>query len=296
MRFAAALVLAGCLIAAAAPPRQSGRSRLPIRSRRCGALQARTSRSCPEARTSRLVPATFLVVDGQGRLVTRPTARVWLARQLKAQPFARTTARSEPIGVGRSSPARCRRSSLPTSRSTSPASTGPGRARRRQEDPGTGNLVVRKKTAAPDVGDPVPASKTPTLATASLTQLTTATKPDPELYRARSRRTCTTSGPSSSCSRRPSTARAARAVPSWTSARRAASASPRPGSTSTDVEMLQGQRPREGREPLGAGVEASLGALDLPRRRGRAGARAIRGHGLRCRSSTRPSAACSARL
>ena len=50
------------------------------------------------------VRLTFLVVDGQGRLVTRPTARVWLARQLKAQPFARTTARSEPIGVGKVEP------------------------------------------------------------------------------------------------------------------------------------------------------------------------------------------------
>ena len=46
-----------------------------------------------------------------------------------------------------------------------------------------GNVVVREKTAAPDVGDPVPASKTPTLANALLAQLTTSKKPDRELYR-----------------------------------------------------------------------------------------------------------------
>jgi hypothetical protein len=50
------------------------------------------------------VRLTFLVVDGQGRLVTRPKARVWVARQLKAKPFAEATARAEPIGVGGNEP------------------------------------------------------------------------------------------------------------------------------------------------------------------------------------------------
>jgi hypothetical protein len=46
-----------------------------------------------------------------------------------------------------------------------------------------GNVVVKSKTAAPDVGATAFPSKTPTLANATLKQLTTSTKPDPELYR-----------------------------------------------------------------------------------------------------------------
>ncbi|MHB1242992.1 MAG: hypothetical protein ACYC1P_06285 [Gaiellaceae bacterium] len=45
------------------------------------------------------VRLTFLVVDGQCRLVTRPTARIWLARALEEKPFAETAARTERIGV-----------------------------------------------------------------------------------------------------------------------------------------------------------------------------------------------------
>ena len=45
------------------------------------------------------VRVSFLVVDGQGRVVTRPSARVWVARALEAKPFAETIARAEPIGV-----------------------------------------------------------------------------------------------------------------------------------------------------------------------------------------------------
>ena len=45
-----------------------------------------------------------------------------------------------------------------------------------------GNVVVKETTAAPDVGAPAVASETPTLANATLDQLTTSTKPDRELY------------------------------------------------------------------------------------------------------------------
>ena len=45
-----------------------------------------------------------------------------------------------------------------------------------------GNVVVKDKPAAPAVGDPAPASKTPTLGNATLKQLTTAKAPDRELY------------------------------------------------------------------------------------------------------------------
>ena len=42
---------------------------------------------------------SFLVVDKEGRPAERPTAKVWVARGLDQKPFARTTARLEPIGV-----------------------------------------------------------------------------------------------------------------------------------------------------------------------------------------------------
>ena len=62
------------------------------------------------AKTLRIVPGTadfgpgnvrlsFLVVDSQSRVVTRPKAKVWLAHDLKGKPFLTTTARSERIGV-----------------------------------------------------------------------------------------------------------------------------------------------------------------------------------------------------
>ena len=46
-----------------------------------------------------------------------------------------------------------------------------------------GTVVVKKQTAAPDIGAPAPASQTPTLATATLDELTTSKVPDRELYR-----------------------------------------------------------------------------------------------------------------
>jgi hypothetical protein len=127
---------------------------------------------------------TFLVIDGQGRLVTRPTARIWLARKLEARPFARTTARSEPIGVGKVEPGE-----VPAIFVTHFTLDKPGKYWVLAEPVGgkkiqaLGNVLVRKQTAAPDAGDPVPASQTPTLAAATLAELSTAKKPDPELYR-----------------------------------------------------------------------------------------------------------------
>jgi hypothetical protein len=130
------------------------------------------------------VRLTFLVVDGRGRVVTRPTARIWLARALKARPFAQTTARSERIGVEGSDPAEVQSVFV---------------ARLQLQKPGTywllaepvggtkiqalGNVVVKAKTTAPDIGDPAPPSETPTLGTSALKQVTTSRVPDRELYR-----------------------------------------------------------------------------------------------------------------
>jgi hypothetical protein len=127
---------------------------------------------------------TFLVVDGQGRVVTRPTAKIWLARTLKSTPFAQTTARSEPIGVGATEPGEAQEIFVAHLELDKPGTywllAEPVGGRKIQA---VGNVVVKDATVAPDVGAAAVASKTPTLATASLEQLTTATKPDPVVYR-----------------------------------------------------------------------------------------------------------------
>ena len=45
------------------------------------------------------VRVSFLVVDPRGHVVSRPTARVWLARSLAARPVTTTLATLEPLGV-----------------------------------------------------------------------------------------------------------------------------------------------------------------------------------------------------
>jgi len=127
---------------------------------------------------------TFLIVDGQGGLVTRPSARVWIARGLEERPFARTTARSEAIGVEGSDPADAE-AIFVTNLQLPEAGTywllaEPVGGRKIQA---VGTVVVKERTAAPDIGEAAPASRTPTLATATLDELSTSRVPDPELYR-----------------------------------------------------------------------------------------------------------------
>jgi hypothetical protein len=132
------------------------------------------------------VRLSFLVVNGQGRVITRPTARVWLARGLDAQPFAETTARSEPVGVKGGDSAEASAVFV---------------AHLKIDKPGTywvlaepvggakiqalGNVVVKQLPEAPAVGERPPASDTPTLKStgADLAKLTTAKKPDLALYK-----------------------------------------------------------------------------------------------------------------
>jgi hypothetical protein len=127
---------------------------------------------------------TFLVIDGQGRVVTRPTAKLWLARGLKSRPFARTTAASESIGVGKSEPGEPTEVFVAHLQLKKPGTywllAEPVGGRKIQA---VGNVVVKSETAAPDVGAPAIASNTPTRDDATLDQLSTSTTPDPELYK-----------------------------------------------------------------------------------------------------------------
>jgi hypothetical protein len=127
---------------------------------------------------------TFLIVDGQGGVVTRPRARIWIARSLEEAPFARATARSEQIGVEGSDPADAKEifvAHLPLAKAGKYWVLAEPVGGRRVQAVGT--VVVKEQTAAPDVGSAPPPSRTPTLATAPLSELSTSRVPDRELHR-----------------------------------------------------------------------------------------------------------------
>lgn len=129
---------------------------------------------------------SFLVVDKQSRVVERPMARVWVARGLKRRPFAETTARLEPIGVPGGASAGVGGIYVATIETPTPGTywilAEPVGGRRIQA---LGNVVVRRTSRAPSVGDRAIASDTPTLASTGndLAALTTSRKPDRALYR-----------------------------------------------------------------------------------------------------------------
>ena len=146
----------------------------------------RTSRSFPARPTSGRERSASPFSSSTGRAAWsrgRPP-KVWLARELKAKPFAQTTARSESIGVGGSEPGEPEEVFVAQLELPQPGKywllAEPVGGRKIQA---VGNVVVKNKTSAPDVGAPAIASETPTLANATIEQLTTSTKPDEELYR-----------------------------------------------------------------------------------------------------------------
>jgi hypothetical protein len=130
------------------------------------------------------VRLSFLVVDGQGRLVTRPTARVWVANALEEEPFAETTARAERIGVDAVEPGEASEIFVTELDLPDPGTywvlAEPVGGREIQA---VGTVEVKADAAAPDVGEKAIASDTPTLETATLEQVSTSNEPDPELYR-----------------------------------------------------------------------------------------------------------------
>ncbi len=127
------------------------------------------------------IRVSFLVTDAQGRPVTLPTAKVWLSRGLEERPFLASTAQIERIGVPGGAAA---------------DSTHIYVAHLRVPKPGTywllaepeggqtdvqalGNVVVAGAIEPPGVGDPAPASETPTLRFGvDVESLTTRTPPD----------------------------------------------------------------------------------------------------------------------
>src|SRR5918996_439547 len=80
---------------------------------------------------------SFLVIDAEGQVVTLPTARIWVARELEAKPFLESSAKLERIGIpgGAEALAATRHASRPVllltrSSSGTPSRTPCGRASR----------------------------------------------------------------------------------------------------------------------------------------------------------------------
>ena len=131
------------------------------------------------------VRVSFLVVDAEGQVVSLPTARVWVADDLKAAPFLESSAKLERIGVPGGDVADA--SHIYVARLRLPR---PGKYWLLAEPEGgaikvqaLGNVVVVRKDSALDIGDPAVASKTPTIASTGrdFSKLTTRTPPDESL-------------------------------------------------------------------------------------------------------------------
>jgi len=132
------------------------------------------------------VRLSFLVVDGRGRVVSRPRARIWLAKGLEQKPFAETTAQLERIGVDGGHDADAVEIFVTHLDLVEAGKywllAEPVGGRKIQA---IGNLVVKEESAAPDIGEEAPASNTPTLASTGgdLDELTTQDPPDRGLLR-----------------------------------------------------------------------------------------------------------------
>jgi hypothetical protein len=136
-----------------------------------------------------VVRVSFLVVDPRGRVISRPRARVWVARSLHDPPFVQTLARLEPIGVpGVSTGADAK--AIYVAHVRVPAAGKYQLVARplggKAHIAALGGLVVHRRSASPPVGSRAYPSRTPTLASTHgrVGELTTRVPPDRALLRA----------------------------------------------------------------------------------------------------------------
>jgi hypothetical protein len=134
------------------------------------------------------VRVTFLVIDRQARLISRPRATVLVGKSLDSEPLLRTVARLEPIGIpGRSEAAVGGARSIYVAhfRLAKPGKYTLVAVPSGAAIQGVGNLDVATKPTAPAVGDRAIPSRTPTLQSTGgdVAALTTATPPDLSLLR-----------------------------------------------------------------------------------------------------------------
>jgi hypothetical protein len=128
---------------------------------------------------------SFLVVAQDGRLISKPTADVWISRGFKKRPYQRSTARLESVGVpGSSASGEPLAIYVTHLRADAPGTYWVLAKPNGTKVSGLGNIVVRKHSYAKAVGERAPRSKTPTLASTHgrLAQLSTSTRPDRSLY------------------------------------------------------------------------------------------------------------------
>jgi hypothetical protein len=131
---------------------------------------------------------SFLVVDPRGRVVSRPRARVWVARSLQARPFAGALAQLETIGVPGVSTAPDAKAiyvahvRVPVAGKYFVVARPLGGGERIA---GLGDLQVNVRSASPMVGTRAYPSRTPTLASTHgrTALLTTSVPPDRALLR-----------------------------------------------------------------------------------------------------------------
>jgi hypothetical protein len=133
------------------------------------------------------IRVSFLVVDEEGRVVTLPTARVWVAEGLGERPFIETDAKLERIGVPGGDVADATHIYVTHLRLVRPGkywllAEPEGGSEKVQA---LGNVLVQKQDPPPDVGDAAPTSETPTLSSTGgdVAELTTRTPPDETLLR-----------------------------------------------------------------------------------------------------------------
>ncbi len=133
------------------------------------------------------VRVSFLVVDSQGEVSLLPTARVWVARALEAQPFQESTAQLERIGVPGGAEADATHIYVAHLRLPEPGTYWLLAEPEGGKEPvqALGNVEVSADDPEPSPGDPAPVSETPTLASAGgvLSKLTTRRPPDTSLLR-----------------------------------------------------------------------------------------------------------------
>ena len=128
----------------------------------------------------------FLVIANNAKPVERPAATVWVARSRASAPFARVTAKLEPIGIpGRSEPAFGGVKRIYVMRVRIPR---PGRYWLVAQPVGVklqalGTLDVSAHSRSVAVGARAPRSDTPTLATEPAARITTSRPPDLPLLR-----------------------------------------------------------------------------------------------------------------
>ena len=187
----AGVLLAGC--------GSSGRSSSPACSGTTPSLSKDSLESLAGKSPIAVIPGTedfqpgrnrfsFLIVDSESRTISTPIACLWVATGLKAVPYERTLAHSEPIGVpgGATAPVGSiyvAHVDLPKAGKYWLLAVPAGSSR---PIGALANAVVpAERTGAPRVGEQAVASQTPTLASTGgrLAALTTATHPDPRLYR-----------------------------------------------------------------------------------------------------------------